>query len=508
MSTSVRWLIAQRSLELVLHAGGAALERPIDSAVSSELLTAAEWMVGGEVLLTTGLRLTDDPAEQQRYVRSLDEVGVAALGFGVGLGFDAIPQAMISAADDVGLPLFEVPLHIPFSAITRALLDQIAAGRSARLVSATRAQPRMTRAAVARGPAAVVGELADAIERRVLLLDANHAEVASSPAPPDPDDLARVRALVARDPASAGAVFVADDVTFMVTRIGSATRTFGFLGVVGAPLDEVNRMLVGHATSLLAIEYAKPQEVRREMALLQTDVLGSALDGVVGPTALRVLRRAASPDDAVRAVVFTFAGDADAERGQARLTDELERRWRPVFVHRAGTEVATLLRGDDPVDVAIGLLSVLATAATVRGGIGPPVRLADAAETPDAAAVATSVTQARLACRSAAVGQLVDLDDAQSLLAVDPVRQALADNHDRRLAPILEHDRLQGTALHRSLLAYLEANGNWGSAATALGVHRHTLRSRIERVEDMLAIDLADARTRAELLLMMLGADA
>ena len=46
------------------------------------------------------------------------------------------------------------------------------------------------------------------------------------------------------------------------------------------------------------------------------------------------------------------------------------------------------------------------------------------------------------------------------------------------------------------------------AAASALGVHRHTLRGRIERVEDMLAVDLSDARTRAELLLTLLSESA
>lgn len=507
VSTSVRWLIAQRSLELVLHAGSTGLERSIDSAVSSELVTAAEWMVGGEVLLTTGLRLPTDAAEHDRYVRSLDAAGVAALGFGVGLGFDEIPEEMITAADEVGLPLFEVPLHIPFSAITRAILDQIAAALSARLVSATRAQPRMTRAAVARGPAAVVRELADAVDRQVVLLDANHVEVASSPRPLAPPELHRLRALVARDPASAGAVVVVDDIVFLMARIGSTTRTFGFLGVVGAALDEVARMLVGHATSLLAIEYAKPQEVRREMVGVQCDVLGSALDGVIGPTALRVLGRAAGPDSRVRVVVFAFADDAAAQRGAARLIDELESRWRAVFVHRGGPEVIALLRGDDSVDVAVGLLSLLGTTGAVRGGIGPSVSLTDDDGSPTTHGIVESAGQARLACRSATGGQLVDLAAASSVLSMDPVRRVLAATHGRCLAPIIDHDRMHGTTLRASLLAYLEANGNWGNAAAALGVHRHTLRSRVERVEDMLDVDLANARTRAELLLMMLGAD-
>ncbi|MEP9390684.1 PucR family transcriptional regulator [Gordonia sp. VNQ95] len=509
MSTSVRWLLAQRRLELELRGGADGLDRPMDCAVSSELVTAADWMVGGEVLLTTGLRLPDDPPIREQYVESLADVGVAAIGFGVGLGYEEIPPEICAAADRVGLPLFEVPWHIPFSAITRAVLDHIAAGRSARLVAATRAQPRMTRAAVARGPAAVISELADAVASRVILLDAAHAEVAAAPGgAAAPADLDHVRTLAARDPASAGAVVVTDDATVTLARIGSSTTTFGFLGVVGPTLDEVARMLVGHAVSLLAIEYAKPRDVRRDIARVQSDVLGNALDGVVGATARSILERVATPDGRVRAVVYTFADDASARRGADRLADELESRWRPVFVFCDGTEVVVLLDGDDHVDVAVGMLNLLVAQGPLRGGIGPAVALADADGAPRPDAIAESVAHARLAARSAATGQLVDLAATRSLLGIPEIRNMLADSRSHRLRPIIEHDREQGAGLEASLLAFLEANGNWGAAATTIGVHRHTLRSRVERIEDMLGIDLTDARTRAELLLMMLGADA
>lgn len=506
--TSVRWLLAQRSLELSLRAGAAGLDRQLDCAVSSELAAAADWLAGGEVLLTTGFRLPAAAAVRRDYIIGLHEVGVAALGFGVGLGFDDVPAEMLAAADQVGLPVFEVPLNIPFSAIMRAVLDQIAAEGSARLLAATRAQPRMTRAAAAHGPSAVVRELADAIGSRVVLLNAGHVEVACAPPVPAPVDVERVRALVVRDPAAAGAARIHDDVTVTMARVGSGTQTFGHLGVVGPTPDDVSRMLIGHAVSLLAIDYAKPMAVRRDTTRLQGDVLAVALDGMVGPAGAELLGRAADRDGQVRGVVYRFADTDDARRGATRLAEELEQRWRPVFVHHIGTEVIVLLRGDDHIQFATGLLHLLSASGPVRGGLGPPSALRDDAGDPRVRAVADSVAQARLAGRSAAVGQVVDLVGTRSLLSIEPVRQVLLDSYTHRLAPLVEHDRVHSTALRRSLLAFLEANGNWGVAAAELGVHRHTLRSRIERIEDMLAMDLTDARTRAELLLMLLGAHA
>ncbi|MDY6808588.1 MAG: PucR family transcriptional regulator ligand-binding domain-containing protein [Actinomycetota bacterium] len=498
--TTVRWLLAQRRLCLVLRGGAAGLDRRVDCVVTSELLDAGAWLFGDEVLLTTGLRL-GDPATWRDYLEHLDAVGVAAVGVGVGFEFDAVPSEMASVADELGLPLFEVPLPVPFSAITRAVLDQIAAQRSSRLMAATKAQPKMTRAAASGGSVAVVRELADAVGQSVVLLDTGLAVVASAPGAAASADLNRLRDLVNRDPASAAAVTVTGDATITVSRVGSGGRTFGHLGTVGrSALDDVARMLVGHAISLLALDHAKPRQLRRDQVELNADALAAALDDPAEPTGVhRILARAADPSGRVRALALRFGDDDAAGRGQRLLVDELDDRWHAVFAHRAGPELVVLLRGDDSVELAATLFAVVRSAGPVGGGVGSVT---------DVREVADAVRQARLACRSAPAGQLADLHGARSLLTVDPVRRALADAHTELLAPLLAHDADHGTELQGSLLAFLEANGNWGVAAAAQGVHRHTLRHRIERIEDLLDVDLADARIRAELLLMLLGAQA
>ncbi len=495
--TTVRWLLAQRRLGLSLRAGADGLDRTLDCAVSSELLDAGEWLSGGEVLLTTGMRLTGNDSVWPGYLRHLDDAGVAAVGLGVGFGFDEAPRAMIDAADDLGLPLFEVPLPIPFSAITRAVLDQIAAHRSAQLVTASKAQPRMTRAAASGGSAAVVRELAEAIGQHVVLLDTALAVVAAAPGTVRPSDLGRIREVVARDPETAGAVWMTGDATVTVGRVGSGGRTYGHLGVVGpvAP-DDIARMLVGHAISLLAIEHAKPRQVARDLVDLHSDALALAIDGsAAGPGLSRILDRAADPAGKVRAAVFTFTDDDAAARGGRRLVDELEHRWPAVFVHRDGLEVTVLLRGDDDSAFVARLLKMVNDNGSATAGLGPDVDVSELGE---------SVRQAAVACRSAAAGQLSDLHGSRSVLAIDPVRQALTDASAQQLAPLRTHDAEHGTDLQGTLLAFLQANGNWGVAAAAAGVHRHTLRHRIERIEDLLDADLSDARTRAELLLMLL----
>ena len=68
---------------------------------------------------------------------------------------------------------------------------------------------------------------------------------------------------------------------------------------------------------------------------------------------------------------------------------------------------------------------------------------------------------------------------------------------DSLLAPL---DATGGKAdLLASTRAWLAHHGQWDVAAQELGVHRHTLRYRIRRVEELLGRSMDDADLRAEL---------
>jgi PucR family transcriptional regulator, purine catabolism regulatory protein len=85
------------------------------------------------------------------------------------------------------------------------------------------------------------------------------------------------------------------------------------------------------------------------------------------------------------------------------------------------------------------------------------------------------------------------------LLADDAVR-AFADGLLRKL---YEHDAHGRGDLVASLRAWLSRHGQWDAAAADLGVHRHTLRYRMRRVEEILGRSLDDPDVRMELWLAL-----
>ncbi|HEX5226001.1 MAG TPA: PucR family transcriptional regulator [Solirubrobacteraceae bacterium] len=73
------------------------------------------------------------------------------------------------------------------------------------------------------------------------------------------------------------------------------------------------------------------------------------------------------------------------------------------------------------------------------------------------------------------------------------------------LGPIEEGEGGYGGELLRSLDVFIEHNGHWERAANALYCHRHTLRYRVKRIEQLTGRDLSSARDRIEFWLALRG---
>jgi purine catabolism regulator len=73
------------------------------------------------------------------------------------------------------------------------------------------------------------------------------------------------------------------------------------------------------------------------------------------------------------------------------------------------------------------------------------------------------------------------------------------------LGPVEQGEGDYGDELLRSLDAFIEYNGHWEKAANALYCHRHTLRYRIRRVEQLTGRDFSNARDRIEFWLALRG---
>jgi purine catabolism regulator len=90
----------------------------------------------------------------------------------------------------------------------------------------------------------------------------------------------------------------------------------------------------------------------------------------------------------------------------------------------------------------------------------------------------------------------------EAVLDDDAIRERVQALTLPSLAPLLR-DREKDGDLMQTLEAFLDHNGSWETASRALGVHRHTLRKRVARIEELTGLRLEVAHHRVVLALAL-----
>ena len=161
-----------RDLDVRLLCGEAGLDAPVRWVHISELRDPTPWLSGGELLLTTGMQL-DTAKRQREFVARLADHQLAGLGLGTGFAHDAVPKAMIEAAEDRDFPVFEVPYEVPFIAITEKAFTRLVNEQYAVLQRSIAAHERLEQIVLSeRGLEAVVTALATLVGGAALVFDA------------------------------------------------------------------------------------------------------------------------------------------------------------------------------------------------------------------------------------------------------------------------------------------------------------------------------------------------
>ena len=132
MALTLRELLQAFGDGLTLHTAqhDIALSRTIDWVAPTELADPTPFVVGKELILTTGIGLLEGPHDRyEEFVERLADADAAAIGFGTGMSHPFVPPQMLVAASRRALPLIEVPYGTPFTEISRVVAESVIAER-------------------------------------------------------------------------------------------------------------------------------------------------------------------------------------------------------------------------------------------------------------------------------------------------------------------------------------------------------------------------------------------
>jgi purine catabolism regulator len=504
-------LLAQEEFALELVTGTDAGERPVAGAHTIEVANPVQWLPEGWVILTTGMRLRDRPAEQRRLIRQLRGGGVTALGFGAGVVLDDVPTALVEEAHRCSFPVFVVPLPTPFREIVRFVDGSLLSDDLYVLRRTVSMQRYLMEALATETPEEeVVRRLGSVLDVPVALFDDAGAVVArsrdadwsavwASISTSDPDG----RLEVAGRMLSAVPILARQELRYWLV---SGSHADGAMGRLAAQVVDSARCVLQTAAR------AHEQSVREQRALrarLLRDLLTEPNAARPQPGEADLHARAASCGLDLRAPAraVVLAPAADRQKGSGQWRDRTRRAvarilalgHAPHLVGEHGGRVVAIVQRADEVDLDGLLAELTAHGLTAHCGIGRPLTsIGQAARSLADAELALEQARSRAADGGAPVAVRYEELAFTEWVLNQAAPQALRPRAEAALAALPEQPPLRDT-----LESYFEANLNVTATAKAMNLHPNSLRYRLARIEQLLGICLNSPADIAELYLAL-----
>ncbi len=467
MAMTLSGLLASPTLHLrALTEPDNAADTPISWAAVTELADPTPFLAGGEVLLTTGVR-QKTLAAQAEFVDHAIRAGVVALGYGTGLTHAKVPAAVVRRAEEVGLPLFEVPYQTPFVAITRIVAEELAADNVARMERLLKGHQRLAAALLGGGGLhGLLRELGAQLQRTVSL--SQYGARIHGPAP------------------------AADGWLTVPIPTGLQDRCTLFLEGLGT-----GGGLIEYAQSLISVELANRARLRESRRTVSGQVLTDLTRGVIEgqDAALRLQSVGIAPNAAHTILLVEPVGPTSRTIPSLPLPPGREK-WVSAMVE---DRLAVVLDAGDGEAAATEFAAYLT-------GAGVPARVSYGGSYAQVTGLRWSYFEAVEALRH---GGLVNHPSRISLTSLllaahDVPLQALA---AEALEPLADFDAAHGADLLVTLRRFLELNGSVGTVAEDLGLHRNTVRYRLQQIADLSGYDPSNTPDRVQLWLALSAHD-
>lgn len=470
----------------------------VDWVHVSDLPDPVPFLSPGTLLLTTGLSIPadiDDTAAQE-YVTRVAAAGAAGIGFGIGLSHPDVPEALARQCRAAGLALLAVPYETRFADIAHFVADDatrtaLRAGRDASEVERS-----LIRSLSAPDPqSAIVRALIRRTAGWGMLLDVDGGALLIEP-PTASRELPIVRMEMAKvTTTGATSTWSRDGISAALHRIEVDGEVHGYFSVGTTGSLAEHQSVIAVALSLLAFQAERQVAIRRASRLLRSAIVQLLIGGLHDDAAKAASRAGIDlPDSPVRVAVLL---PHDETTGLTTLLDHAERDFTLTLINAIFAEDDTGGRLLVVFSSAEGDLEALARVlATSGGGHAAVSEPTDLDELP-AAMVEANRLASTIGTSSPSVVTRADVRGTGLLTYLDtPSVQGFV---DALLAPLREASASTSIDLMQTLRVFLATDGSWSEASSRLDIHRHTLRYRIRKIEELLGRKLSDTSTRAEL---------
>ncbi|MHB0867260.1 MAG: PucR family transcriptional regulator [Thermoleophilia bacterium] len=531
-------------------AGKKGLDREVKQVTVGEVPDIGDWLTGGELVLSTFFAAAKDPGAQVDFTRRIIKADAAGLLVKPGRFVKTVDPELISLGNKHRFPIVEIPPEVRWTHIIAEISERIVGEHVSMLRRSQDIHQRLLEVVIDGGGwQSIVDITSELLGRPVVLEDSFHEVLAKSPPNGAGDELmtdfevlrredgGASRSEAGRAQARAGRyqrVTLHKDKEFpaaVTVPVAVSRDVIGFVSSFEAetPLQELDLVALESAATVAAVQMG------REMVRLETEtrLRGDFVDDLVagelesGPAIQQ--RASFLGGDLSRGCLVLIAdidGFGEYVQGRNLTEQEVQQIKNRLFsgvkqVIRVRHADALLTPKSDNVIAFLPplpaggerLLEMARSSAsqiqktckdllpdlTVSIGIG---RFhADPAETRRAYREAQSALQVsqRLG-ESGATATFDDMGVYKLLLgAMEEDPEEVRNFYEETIARVEEYDGKHNTDLLGTLESYLANNRSVAATAEALFTHRHTIRYRLGRINDLTGLDVNKSEDQEKL---------
>ncbi|MDI3256994.1 MAG: PucR family transcriptional regulator ligand-binding domain-containing protein [Kyrpidia sp.] len=526
--------------EARVMAGEQGITRNVCSVNMMDAPDIIDFLKPSELLVTTGYSLKDNPDALVDLVRQMARKGCAALGIKTRRFLAEIPADMIQAADDLALPIIELPYNHSLGEIVHQTLNYILEKRAEELRYALDIHRSFTNLVFrGKGLGAVVENLGALLGCPVQLLDPGFKVIAASPNGWRMDDGCRSTLMdhlrsLAKEEAGMTAFSVLgrpeESRTFTVVPVRTHRHQSGFLVVFGCPFEAAAYPLLAmeQAVNVIAFDMLKRQAVEENTRRIKNEFFTDFLSGEIGSrreiinmgklyglrenqpyvcAVCRIDERLENPEGALEGR-WRRLRDAVYDRLETELADRADgcvlftRGESLVFLHpvvecgeREERQMVEWLR-----TIQDDLFTWLGVSASF--GLSPCIR--HFYELPRAYREAENALQAGYRSGRRRFVQPYRAKELSDLLRWIP-REDLVEFYENSLKELAHPTDKEKMDLLHTLSAYMENHCQIAETAKRLFVHRNTVVYRLEKCRELIGQDLKEPDVTLRLRVALLA---
>ncbi len=503
-------------------AGAGALDRAIRWVHNVSVPNAADWLHGGELVLTTVSNMPESADAQGDFLRQLAEKGIAALVITIGMLVDEIPEYLREIGDELGLPLIELTYQTRFVDIAKVINERIAEENLDTISRALSIQQQLSRLVLQGGGFSELAQmLADQVghsisienERFEAIANKNIAEVDSARRytiehgrtnPQLIEALAVDYLPKVRDSLRPVQLPVMPELGLEMERLLAPIvvhgEIYGYIWIIADvhALSPIDIMAIEIGATVAALLMLYQESLQTAEASLKGSLMAQLIEGDGGPQTIlsdQSLRYGLDLRRPYRMLLVSIndGQPPSSTRAYRSINQVLTQCQAQAVAAQFAGQVAILAQADQDIpalteslieglesEVAIGVSSAM----TGAHNVGAAHQQCN--EALDIAQRVNSAQQVR---------HFDDLGYIHTLYHAGPA--SLSQNLQ---APVLRRLLAERQAdLFNTLEAYLDAGGNSVQTAERLHIHRSTLNYRLARIKEICAVDLSSANTRLNL---------